>query len=252
MIIQYASDLHLEFRENQEFMKLHPLQSKGDVLLLAGDVVPFYIMNKQDDFLNYLSDHFKTTYWIPGNHEYYHFDVSEKWGTINEKIKSNVFLVNNTSIINDGIQFIFSTLWAHISPENEWLIEQNMSDFGFIKYKCYRFSATRFNQLHQECIEFVKRELCREKVNKSVMVTHHVPTYLHYPEKYKGDILNEAFAVELHDFIETNGPDYWIFGHHHFNTPGFKIGKTHMRTNQLGYVKFNEHLLFDTGKTFEL
>ena len=251
MIIQYASDLHLEFRQNREFMKLHPLQPKGDVLLLAGDVVPFYIMHKQDDFFNYLSDHFQTTYWIPGNHEYYHFDVSDKCGTLHEKIKSNVFLVNNISIINNDIQFIFSTLWSNISPENGWLLEQNMSDFEFIKYKSYRFSYTRFNQLHQECREFVKHELSREKVNQSVMVTHHVPTYLHYPEKYKGNILNEGFAVELDDLIKTNGPDCWIFGHHHFNTPDFEIGHTQMKTNQLGYVEHNEHLLFDPGKIFE-
>lgn len=29
--IQYCSDLHLEFRENREFMKAYPLQAKGDI-----------------------------------------------------------------------------------------------------------------------------------------------------------------------------------------------------------------------------
>ncbi|MEO5650567.1 MAG: metallophosphoesterase [Ginsengibacter sp.] len=252
MVIQYASDLHLEFRQNNEFMNLHPMQPKGDVLLLAGDIVPFYIMNKKADFFNYLSDHFKITYWIPGNHEYYHFDISERCGTLHEKIKSNVFLVNNTSIINDNIQFIFSTLWSQISTANERLIEKDVSDFQFIKYKQHRFSSAHFNQLHKESVAFLKQELTRERAHKKVVVTHHVPTYFHYPEKYKGNILNEAFAVELHDFIETNGPDHWIFGHHHFNTPDFKMGNTEMRTNQLGYVKYNEHLLFNSCKTFEI
>jgi hypothetical protein len=64
--------------------------------------------------------------------------------------------------------------------------------------------------------------------------------------------LNEAFAVALDDFIETNGPDCWLFGHHHFNTPAFEIGHTQMKTNQLGYVEHNEHFLFNPGKTFEL
>ncbi len=171
---------------------------------------------------------------------------------INEKIRKNVFLVNNMSVYHENVKIIFTTLWSKISLANEWQIERGMSDFHAIKYNRYRFSSLQFNQMHEESIQFLKQEQGKNHVGKTVVVTHHVPTFLNYPEKYKGDILNEAFAVELFDFIEPSNIDHWIYGHHHSNTPDFCIGGTVMRTNQLGYVKYDEHLLFDPASTIKL
>lgn len=252
MIIQYASDLHLEFRENKEFLRLNPLKPKGDILLLAGDIVPFAVMDMHKDFFKYVSDHFETTYWIPGNHEYYHFDVSLKCGTLNERIRSNVFLVNNTAIVNNDTQFIFSTLWSKIRPSLEWQIERQMNDFHVIMYKGNRLSSAQFNQLYAECLLFLAQELEKPFIGKSVVLSHHLPTLMNYPEKYKDNVLNDAFAVELFDLIEAKGPDFWIYGHTHFNTPEFEIGKTKLVTNQLGYVKYGEHQLFNNEGIIDL
>ena len=252
MIIQYASDLHLEFPENKAFLKETPLHVVGDVLLLAGDIIPFAIMDQHTDFFSFLSDNFAKTYWIPGNHEYYYFDAETKHGVLNEKIRNNVFLMNNTSVIHDDVKFIFSTLWSKINPANEWQIERSVNDFHVIKYGGARFSAQRFNELHADCLIFLKQELEIQALTRNVVVTHHAPTFMNYPEKHKGDILNDAFAVELFDLIETTNPNYWIYGHTHANTPDFKIGKTKLLTNQLGYVKYGEHKLFSVDKHFNI
>lgn len=252
MIVQYASDLHLEFPENKNFLAENPIKPFGDILLLAGDIVPFAIMDKHKDFFTYLSDHFEATYWIPGNHEYYYFDLSKKYGALNENVKANVHLVNNISVVRNNIRFIFSTLWSSINPANQWQIERSISDFQVIKFNDHRFSADRFNQLHQESLQYITAELQTETSSKSVVVTHHVPTFMNYPEKYKGDALNDAFAVELFNLIEPSGPDSWVFGHHHSNIPDFMIGKTQMLTNQLGYVKHGEHRYFNPEKSFHL
>jgi len=248
MKIQYASDLHLEFRENKEFLKANPLQPIGDVLVLAGDIVPFGVMDKHKDFFRSVSDNFAATYWIPGNHEYYGFDLATKCGVLNEKIRSNVFLVNNTSVVHDDVKLIFSTLWTKISPAYEWQIERNMSDFHVIKNGKFRFSAQRYNELHADSIAFLEKELTAETNLKKVVVTHHVPTLMNYPEQYKGSILNEAFAVELFDLIDATGSDCWIYGHSHGNRPDFVIGKTQLLTNQLGYVKYGEYQQFNANK----
>ena len=244
MKIQYCSDLHLEFPENKEFLKSNPLQAKGDILILAGDIVPFVVMNNHGDFFDYISDNFEYTYWVPGNHEYYYYDISQKDGTINEKIRSNVFLVNNTSVQHNDIKFIFSTLWSKINPTNQWTIQRSMSDFQVIKYKEDIFTPFHYNQLHQESIQFIEQELNQIGPEKTIVVSHHIPTLLNYPEIYKANILNEAFAVELYDFIEKSKINYWIFGHHHQNIANFRIGKTQLTTNQLGYLSDNKHGLF--------
>ena len=252
MLLQYTSDLHIEFPANKEFLKRHPLQPVGDVLVLAGDIVPFAMMDKHQDFFCYVADHFETTYWLPGNHEYYHFDIAEKSHRLNEKIRSNVYLVNNASVVHGNARLIFSTLWSKINPGYQWQIERSLNDFHVIKHKGFRFSTDLYNRLHEESLTFLKNEFKSASEKKIAVFTHHCPTLLNYPGQFKGDILNEAFAVELFDLIESSNLDYWAYGHHHSNSPEFSIGKTKLITNQLGYVQRNEHRQFETGKCIEL
>ena len=87
---------------------------------------------------------------------------------------------------------------------------------------------------------------------KKVIVTHHVPTMLNYPPQYKGSVINQAFATELSEFIEENEIDYWLYGHHHYNSEIFEIGKTKLLTNQLGYVRSNEHFGYRNDAIFEI
>lgn len=252
MKIQFCSDLHLEFPDNRRFLKTHPIQVRGDILLLAGDIVPLGQINRHADFFNYLSDSFQAIYWVPGNHEYYHYDIADKSGALNEKIRTNIFLVNNVTINYQDIRFIFSTLWSKISNLNQWTIQKSLSDFQVIKLNRKSFLPAHYNRLHEESLVFLKEELSGVEHAKRIVVTHHVPTFLNYPKKYRGDVLNEAFGTELYDLIEETGVDYWIFGHHHQNIPDFSIGKSALVTNQLGYVFHNEHQRFDLSRTIEL
>jgi len=150
------------------------------------------------------------------------------------------------------VNLIFTTLWSKISPAHEWDIEHQMSDFHVIRYNKFRFSSVQYNQLHNDCLEFLLKEINNTTTKKTIVVTHHVPTFLNYPEQYKGSVLNEGFAVELFDFIEKSKVDYWIYGHHHQNIPSFKIGNTELQTNQLGYVKYGENKGFSFDRIIEL
>ncbi len=252
MRIQYCSDLHLEFPENVKFLSANPLERVGEVLILAGDIVPFCEMHKHKEFFNQLSRDYETVYWVPGNHEYYHDDVSMRSGSFVEKIRENVWLVNNVAIDLGDVTFLFSTLWSHISAENAWLIQRGLTDFRVIACNDKRFVPDHFNMLHQASVRFLESTLKDHADRQKVVVSHHVPTFMNYPRQYSGDPLNEAFADELSDLITATEANAWIFGHHHTNIPEFQIGKTRMLTNQLGYVKYGEHDRFRNNAVLEL
>jgi len=251
--IQYCSDLHLEFSENKTYLEKHPIQPVGEILILAGDIVPFEVMDKFDPFFDDLSEKFEQVYWIPGNHEYYYTDIQKRTGSFCEEIRKNVALVNNHVVHFQNNKFIFSTLWTSISEHNKWQIAQLLSDFRVIKKGKEIFTPNDYNCLYDENFTFLQNTLTDTTDSESIVVTtHHVPSFLNYPEKYKGDLLNEAFAVELFDFIESSSVNYWIFGHHHSNIPPYRIGNTQLLTNQLGYVKYDENSHFSTSSIITL
>jgi predicted phosphohydrolase len=248
MKIQFASDLHLEFSENNRFLKQNPLIPSGDILILAGDIVLFRLIEQFMDFFKFCSDNFEKTYWIPGNHEYYQGDLANRIGSFMEEIVPNVHLVNNTSIDTGNTRIIFSTLWTPISDEKAWYIQNGLNDYRLIKDTGLLFTPARSTELFNENLAFIQKSVSSNQQEKCVVVTHHVPTFTNYPKEYRSSNLNEAFATDLNEYIESSAIDYWIYGHHHRNIPTFKIGNTELLTNQLGYVSYTEHTDFKTNK----
>jgi len=251
MRIQYCSDLHLEFPENNKYLVNNPLKICGDILILAGDIAPLHDEFLRNPFFGYISDSFKQIFWVPGNHEYYYKDISKYSKSYNIKLKNNISIVNNVEIEFDHIQFVFSTLWSKISNANQKRIEQSVSDFECITNKKRNFDARDFNNLHSESLHFIKESL-QKKNDKKVIVTHHVPSYLCNSPEHNGSPINEAFCVDLTDYIEECGANFWLYGHSHFSRKPLYIGKTILLTNQLGYVHCNEHRNFKQNAYFSV
>lgn len=248
MKIQYASDLHLEFAENLSFIERGGMEPAGDVLVLAGDVS--YLGDRKmwkRPFWDWCAEHFRETFVVPGNHEFYGgFDIGRTLTDYILDARPNVHYLNNKSVVLEDVELFFTTLWTKIDPVKLWSVQQGMNDFRLGKLNGKRFCANDVDDLHHLCMQWLSGALSASTAKHKVVVTHHCPTMRNEFNSYPGGALNSAFQVDLDVFIEGSEVDYWIYGHTHFGGgSGSMIGQTKLLSNQLGYVLHNEHLSFD-------
>jgi len=262
MILQYCSDLHLEFPENRYWLDKNPLEPVGDLLIVAGDTYYLGPDFKKLPLWKKLSHQFDEVYVLPGNHEYYGgYDLSNNEGEVKEELSRNAWLVNNVVIEKSDFRLIFTTLWSKIERQIAPIL-LGMNDFKRIHYQGKVISIDQYNHLHRTSREFLIQALktnsnrtaatVAAERKKQIVITHHLPSEHCNIEEFKGSILNEAFCVDMTSFIETSGINTWIYGHSHRNLPTFKIGQTSMLTNQLGYVQYCEHSSFQGNAWVEV
>ena len=253
MKIQYASDLHLEFEENTDFLISNPLKVTGEILILAGDIHVIDSRNfMKNPFWDWASKNYKQVIVAFGNHEFYHsYDLGAMKDGFKYKIRDNVYYYYNCVITIDDIDIIVSTLWSYIHKENEKACENGVNDFYVIKYNGKVLTSKEFNIEHKKCLEFIKKSMNESKAKTKIIVTHHVPSDLLNAKEFKGSHINNAFTVDLTDYIKTCGAKYWIFGHSHRNINKI-IGDTSCLCNQVGYVMCDENKTFENDKCIEI
>lgn len=256
MKIQSVSDLHLEFHYRD-------IQNAGaDVLILAGDIMtakalsasspdsPYY--SKKLEYLKFLkevSERFKHVVYVMGNHEHYKYLFNDTYNTIKQYLPANVYLLHNEYIDIEGFRFLGTTLWTDLSnPQHELLAEGCMNDYKIIQYtngtNYHRLRASITTKEHKEALEFLKKNINY----KSIVVTHHGPSFRSISPSYAGDPLNNAYVTNLSDFILTYNPRAWFHGHVHWSTE-YYVGGTKVITNPGGYG--DENKFFDPTKVFE-
>ena len=240
MKIQYASDLHLEFKSNTKYLKKNPFKVTGEILILAGDI---HVLGSygflNNPFWDWASKNYKQVIIAYGNHEFYNkYDLSQMKDGFKYKIRDNVYYYYNCVINIDDIDIIVSTLWSYISPENVKSCENCVNDFRQIKWGKNKLTAEKFNEEHKRCLDFIKKAMIESKAKTKIIVTHHVPSSLLTAKEFEGSDINGAFTVDLTDY-----------SHRNINRV---IGKTSCLCNQVGYVEANEHLTFNNEKNIDL
>lgn len=253
MKIQYASDLHLEFLANHEWLRENPLEVTGDILLLAGDIITFTtnpILG--EDFWYWCSRNYRKVLVVPGNHEYYRSELFSLGDKIRWNIFHNVGYYDNDVVRIDDTDFILSTLWSDIPPSMWRKVEQGLNDFHQITFMGHLLTPMEYNAFHRASIDFISEAVKKSTAKHVVVVTHHSPSTLTIATEHIASPLRTAFSTDLHYLMEDGRIDYWVYGHSHTNI-SCKVFDTEVVCNQLGYVEHRGQMNgFRLDKYFEL
>lgn len=255
MIVQYVSDLHLEFRKKQEIPTIIKKNKNAEILILAGDISAigdsdtFKIFM---EFLIYYSKHYNYIFHVSGNHEYYNNtkkniltinDIDKKLKCL-EQIYSFYKYLNCKSFKYKDVFFIGATLWTHVPLNLHFQTEKTMNDYQNIfvnSYPLVKFKISDMQIIHNNHKNYLKQQinyLHRYYKNpKIVVITHHKPILESTDYAYETDMSN----------IFSNKISVSISGHTHKYMEK-KINNVLYLANCKGYP--HQKTLFVPDKSF--
>lgn len=250
MKIHIISDLHLELSS------FNPPLADVDVVVLAGDI------HKSNLGIYWARETWpdKHLVYVAGNHEFYNQDrvkALEKLRFAADEM--NVHFLENDEVMIEGVRFLGCTLWTDFDlfgaeQQNECLsvAKDRLCDFSMIQESGIKFTPEDSRQLHYQSKEWLSRKLIDEHFEgKTVVVTHHCPSWESVAPKYQSDLLSACFASHLDELIGYSS--LWIHGHTH-ESFDYEVKGTQVICNPRGYVHRGtvENENFDPIKVIEL
>jgi predicted phosphodiesterase len=258
-------------RAKEEIEKLipHLPTDKKTVLIVAGDLATVRRPQRIVTFFELLQPRFKHIIYVLGNHEHYGDYLQDTENLIRAALRlspnldmSKITMAGNYPVEKtiDGVRFILGTMWTDYRNgdyETACLVPKYISDHKMIKdvYPASGMLTTaKLAEIHRDTLAGFGKWMEDKDNSKTVVVTHHMPTYQAVDPRYMLDpvtrVLNAAFVTNLDEFILKHQPALWFFGHTH--TPFYgKIGDTQLHCNPLGYP--NERLdAYDSTKIYTL
>jgi predicted phosphodiesterase len=227
MRIQPLSDLHLEFDDDGGEAFAGSLPVAGDVLVLAGDIVPLGSLDRAREVFGWFCRRFPQVVYLPGNHEYYGTSPAAATALLATCARelSNLRLLDGATAEIDGTRFVGATLWFPRTPDED-LFRSSLSDFALIEGFVPWVHTTHAAQL----------DFLRNNVRSGdVVVTHFVPHPRSIAPQYAGDPLNRFFVAEdAAPLVERAGARLWIHGHTHVAFD-YRVGDTRVVCNPRGY-----------------
>ncbi|MDV2968552.1 metallophosphoesterase [Nitratireductor aquimarinus] len=245
MKLWFLSDLHLEYADLSEPLKI----PDADVCIVAGDLCCGVANGVQ-----WLADHVAPAMpciYVAGNHEFYNGGIRENLedGRAACRRVENVHFLENDIVVINGVRFIGATLWTDYRIAGHQSLamrhaRERMTDHRKIalqKNPWQRFLPESAYRMHVESRLFIESSMKADQA-QTVVVTHHLPYPASVHPRFKGDLLNGAFASDLGAVIDQGRPALWVHGHTH-DSCDYRVGATRVLCNPRGYD--NENAAFN-------
>ena len=242
MLIAIVSDLHLE----HSYIDLDEiLAQQADVLVLAGDIVPYSVVPKKQGFFDEITAHFKHVVYVLGNHEFYGTDITSSFKDLLSKY-TNLHVLEDECVTIDGVDFFGGTMWTDFNKQNPNTLivaQKCMSDYRAIRNNGSKLTPFDIYSKHTAFLNSLKTWL-GESTNQKIVVSHHSPLKETTADEYKDDYyMNGLFSSDLSEIIFNSGIDYWIYGHMH-SGKDITLGGCNVITNPRGYPGEVSHRTF--------
>lgn len=267
MKFNLMSDIHFEGR-NVPFLEspFPSPENRGDVLLLAGDIIQYNLLNLSHSypfthFYNFIEEAsllYDKVFMVFGNHEYYDGVIGKAKAAFDQFFREYGFV--NCHTLDDeyvelqpGLFLYGTTLWTDFnkSPTEEMRAQFAMNDYTYIqadskesvKFLTSRETAELHASSYAKFVDFLEKH----PDDKVMLLCHHAPSYLSLSDA--DSYYSAAYASELTGLYYMSNLVGICHGHTHHCVEYELTASCVVRSNPVGYVdefrsEYNPNFVF--------